>query len=361
MPKQHFNDLFAVHQDRNSHSNSEENSYTYINGLGFLPDSPQQKERKHLVICYNVLLLSILLLYFLRAVLPWPIIRLLALIGFDIAINPMTQLIGMSPIAVEVCNLLVYILSMLISAWMICSLLRQPFRFRKVFSVPVKGTTRYTVPLVIGVSIVAQVLTNLFNNVMRLGGIVLSQPKETIPTAMFPFFLYVIGATLVPAILEEFLFHGIILRALRRFGDLIAIAVSTILFTMVQQTLDNMFYSFIMGLSLGYFTLKSGSVFAPAVGNFAIRGLNLFVVIASYNASTVGMFFLYSIYFVLFAISVFMFCRFIIKDKDAFQVSSQDTFLTNRAKMRYFFSNFAFWVVVAVSFFEIIKSIQIIN
>ena len=73
------------------------------------------------------------------------------------------------------------------------------------------------------------------------------QDQAQPPANLGAFVLYFVSSALVPAFLEEILFRGAVLHAMRRFGDIIAIAVSTVLYTLVQPSVDKMVYAFIMG------------------------------------------------------------------------------------------------------------------
>lgn len=60
-------------------------------------------------------------------------------------------------------------------------------------------------------------------------------------------------------------------------------------------------------------------------------------------------------------LTIFSFIRFVTKDKNAFRIYDQETYLTNRSKMKYFLTNVGFWMVAVLFFFQAIKNIEIIN
>jgi len=72
--------------------------------------------------------------------------------------------------------------------------------------------------------------------------------------------LYIIWLTLIPAILEELMFRGVIMQSLRRFGDGFALVCSSILFSLAHHNLVQGPNAFLLGLVIGFFTLRTGSL-----------------------------------------------------------------------------------------------------
>lgn len=340
----------------------EEQQYTYVNGLGFIPQTPQQEERRQLMFRYNILLFAVLLLYFLRRVSVMPVLKLLSILGADVTINPMTGLVSLSQTADQLLNILSYLVYMGIPAIAILFLMKKQVAVKKMFAYPNRGTTRYGVCILLGLSLVARAAQMLFSNLLQKGGMMIFHSKSDIPAEIVPLILYFISATLLPAVLEEFLFRGVVLNSLRRFGDVVAITVSTLLYTLIQPDLDSMVYVFIIGLGLGYFALKSGSVLVPMVANFFIRGIELFGDISrSILPSEKSALLLCGLYLVVLGLSILMFVRFLFKDERAFRIFNQDTYLTNRTKIKYLLTSFAFWMVMILAFLQVVGRIEFIN
>lgn len=340
----------------------EEQAYTYVNGLGFIPQSPQQVERRQLMLQYNILLFSVLLLYFLREASVVPVLNLLSILGADVTINPMTGLISLSETANQLLQSISYLLYMGIPALVIMLLMRKRLSVKKMFAHPNQGTTRYGVCILLGLSLVAWMAETAFSGLLRQGGIVIFHEKTTLPSEVVPLILYIILTVFLPAVLEEFLFRGVMLHSLRRFGDIVAISVSTILYTLVQPKLDDMVYTFIIGLGLGYFALKSGSVLVPMVANFAIKGMELFEdLMGQVLSQQKSILLLTGLHLFILGVAILMFVRFLLKDERAFRIFNQDTYLTNRAKMKYLFTSFGFWMILILAFLQAVSSIEFIN
>ncbi len=88
-------------------------------------------------------------------------------------------------------------------------------------------------------------------------------PQTVEPTGM-SLLLNLIGTALLPALLEELLFRGMMLGALRPQGDKAAVIVSAIFFGLIHGNVLQVPFATILGLILGWLTVRTGSI-VPAV------------------------------------------------------------------------------------------------
>ncbi|MBQ3075688.1 MAG: CPBP family intramembrane metalloprotease [Clostridia bacterium] len=77
-------------------------------------------------------------------------------------------------------------------------------------------------------------------------------------------FLHVLGTMILPAVLEEVAFRGILLEEYRPYGASWSVAISSLMFAMLHLSFENFAYYLFMGVVLGVITLASDSVL-PAV------------------------------------------------------------------------------------------------
>ncbi len=71
-----------------------------------------------------------------------------------------------------------------------------------------------------------------------------------------------------PAFFEEFLFRGIVLGQLRRFGEGFAIFTSALLFGMFHGNLQQIPFAFLVGLVLGYLLVRTNNLWLTAGVHF---------------------------------------------------------------------------------------------
>ena len=96
-----------------------------------------------------------------------------------------------------------------------------------------------------------------------------------------PLWLSAIMVCVFAPIVEEFLFRRTVIGTLGRYGNIFAIVISAVAFGLFHGNLYQFFYSFLVGLILGYIFIKSGSwwlcVLMHAVMNFLGGVLPMFV------------------------------------------------------------------------------------
>ncbi len=74
----------------------------------------------------------------------------------------------------------------------------------------------------------------------------------------------IVATAIVPAVTEEFLFRGVLLSSLRRYGDGFSVFITALLFGLMHGNLIQIPFAFIIGLVLGYATVYTNSML-PAI------------------------------------------------------------------------------------------------
>ena len=77
-----------------------------------------------------------------------------------------------------------------------------------------------------------------------------------------------IGTAMVPAFCEEFLFRGAILSALKPYGKAPAVIISAVLFGLMHQNAEQLLYTTVAGLMMGYVVYETGSVWCSVLIHF---------------------------------------------------------------------------------------------
>jgi membrane protease YdiL (CAAX protease family) len=106
-----------------------------------------------------------------------------------------------------------------------------------------------------------------------------SSPDFSIPPSPAAFALYFFEICIMAPICEEFIFRGLVLHSLRRYGNGFAILVSALLFSMIHGNLQQIPLAFIVGLLLGAFVIRTGSIWVTVIMHAMINtvsvGVNL--------------------------------------------------------------------------------------
>ena len=84
----------------------------------------------------------------------------------------------------------------------------------------------------------------------------------------FTFIFVLINSALIPALIEEFAFRGAIIGIFRRYGDIGAIFISTIMFSLVHRNFVQIPYTFMFGLGLGLTRIITNSIWPCILAHF---------------------------------------------------------------------------------------------
>ena len=152
--------------------------------------------------------------------------------------------------------------------------------------VPVKKIkkVRYLIPalsVVLLLTFISQFITEyitLFLSFIHLKPI---SPDFTAPNNTPALIAFFVEICILAPLCEEFIFRGIILNNLKRFGSAFAIIVSSILFAMVHGDILQMPLAFIVGLIFGVLVLEFGSIWVTIIMHCAVNTISLTVGILS--------------------------------------------------------------------------------
>lgn len=136
--------------------------------------------------------------------------------------------------------------------------------------------------IALGTSVVGSTLSTILSGLLySLTGFTPYMPDMPLPAGLAANIVYVLNIVFVPAVFEELMFRGVILQSLRRFGDGFALVVSSVLFSLLHGNLVQGPNTLLMGLVVGYFVLRTGSIWTGILMHFFNNG---FVVVFSYLA-----------------------------------------------------------------------------
>lgn len=106
----------------------------------------------------------------------------------------------------------------------------------------------------------ANIASSLAERVFYKAGISYEVDFGDSPEGVFGFLLSLIATVIVPALIEEFACRGIMLSALKKHGEAFAIITSSALFGLMHSNFEQIPFAFLVGLVLGYITIKSASI-----------------------------------------------------------------------------------------------------
>ncbi len=88
--------------------------------------------------------------------------------------------------------------------------------------------------------------------------------------------IYFIYSAIIPALVEELLFRGTICRVLTVYGKGTAVVASAALFALMHSNVEQLFYTFVAGLLLGWLYVETKSLVFPMLLHFLNNGISSF-------------------------------------------------------------------------------------
>lgn len=180
-------------------------------------------------------------------------------------------------------------------------------------------------------------------------------PSGSDPTGFFGFMLTVISTAVIPPLVEEFAFRGILFGWLEKYSEKFALFATAILFGLMHRNFIQMFFAFLVGLILGFIRLKSGSIWL-AVAVHAAN--NFFAVVTDYASQVLSdssqsvMYLILNIAYLIIGILGLL---FVTKDKEMFRLCGTKSNYLRESDL--YISLFTSVPVILFSVFCIIESL----
>lgn len=142
------------------------------------------------------------------------------------------------------------------------------FKFRLQDALPMKNNKKHNTLLLVlagyAICTISNFAVEMLNSNLRLFNYENSTGITLGANTALEQVVYFISIAIVPALAEEFLFRGVILNYLKKFGDGFAILVSSVMFGLFHGNFVQIPFAFIVGLMCGFLVVKTGSML-PAI------------------------------------------------------------------------------------------------
>lgn len=112
----------------------------------------------------------------------------------------------------------------------------------------------------VGICMSLNIQTSMMLTIGEIVGIHIPLPESPYENTVSYIIVSVLTTALLPALLEEFAFRGVILGSLRRFGDSFAVIISAMLFGITHFYITQIPMAFILGLVMGFIVVKTNSL-----------------------------------------------------------------------------------------------------
>lgn len=218
-----------------------------------------------------------------------------------------------------------------------------------------------SVGIVYSLSILSSVLINFL--ISLTGHTIDMSAYETEINGVHSIVLLFISTAIVPALVEEYLFRGVMLKNLLPYGKTAAVVVSALLFSLMHQNFLQFLYAFGAGIVLGVVFLKTGSIWCGVLIHFVNNFLSVLNEALSYylseDAANIADYLIMTIVIFIGLISLVLIIKDSKKEKtlrhgsvfgstEQLPVFEGDMKLTDEEAAKNFFTPLAIVVIVAI-------------
>lgn len=160
-------------------------------------------------------------------------------------------------------NMIVYVVCLAVPAVAVALIggyRRNPFASKRVSG----GILGIGVVGGMAIAIFANVVASWLMNLLTMLGVSEPEMPDLLQPTLVSLLLNIVATAVLPALVEEMIFRGYILGALRPHGDGLAIVLSAALFALFHGNVLQIPFAFILGLAMGYLAVQTDSIW-PAV------------------------------------------------------------------------------------------------
>lgn len=164
--------------------------------------------------------------------------------------------------------------------------------------------------------------------------------------------MYTISLSIIPPLVEEFAYRGVVLGSLRQYGDGFAILVSSVLFGLMHANFLQTPGTFIVGLILGFLTVRLNSILPAMIIHFLNNFSAVILTIIEKNFGSYYQTLVQNLFFLtLILIGILCLIYILNKDKNFFSIQRSTSALNLKQKFKAFSSSAA--MIIALVLFTI--------
>lgn len=153
----------------------------------------------------------------------------------------------------------------------------------KIDIVPVKvGKMTHTMAIA-ACGVPVAMLLNAFAGLLQKSG-----ADKTGDVSIYPVWLSVIAFAIVPAVVEEFVFRGVIFKALSKKNVRGAVIVSGLFFALLHFSLGSVIYGFLFGVIFAWVYYVTDDIFYPIAMHMTFNTINVFLSYDGFGNASAG-------------------------------------------------------------------------
>lgn len=224
---------------------------------------------------------------------------------------------------------------------------------------PKKGITLSAIMVAVGFCFVANIAVSLlqakFQNVLPF-----ASPDIEMPEGWLGFIISVLSVAVAPALIEEFLFRGVIMGSLLKFGKAFAIFTSALIFGLIHGNLVQIPFAFLVGLVIGTMVVETNSIWTGVIIHFINNSISVcFDYLSGFMDENILIILNLFLMSFLILIGIFGFYILSIKNKNLLSFDKTPHISTSIQKFGWFSASASIIVFFSITFLEIL-AVQIV-
>lgn len=156
------------------------------------------------------------------------------------------------------------------------------------------------------------------------------------PKGIFGFLLTLISTVAVPSLVEEFALRGITQGILKKYGEGFAIISASIVFGLMHRNFQQMPFAFLVGIVLGYVTVKSGTLWVAVAIHAFNNGISVIMDYLGDIISVTSQNMIYTVFLVITLILGLVALTLAKNDGDFYKFTPSETFADDKKKLKGF-------------------------
>ena len=137
------------------------------------------------------------------------------------------------------------------------------------------GLTLLAIVGAVGLCMISNIANSYILAILSEMGVSIPEAPEMMTKSITSLLLNLFTIAVLPALLEEMIYRGYILRVLRPYGNFFAILVSTALFSLMHGNVRQIPFAFIVGFILGYLYVATNNIWVPVAVHFANNAISV--------------------------------------------------------------------------------------
>ena len=187
-------------------------------------------------------------------------------------------------------NIFIYIFALFIPYTVYLAIRKRKITDIISFKLPKANELFIGISACLGFFVVGKYISNMILFFLKTIGFPPNEPAIDTPTGIVGMILFTVLITVLPPIFEEFAFRGVVLGEAKKFNPYFAILLSSVAFSLMHGTIQQIPYAFTVGLAMAYFVIKYNSIWISVITHVIVNGVGTYFSFAEqkFNEKTLG-------------------------------------------------------------------------